>query len=226
MLIDLWADVTCPWCYLGVRHLRRALAALPFGDEVEVRPHAFFLDPELDATQDVDRRTYLLEHSILDAPALDAQDAQLRDLARAEGVNLDLEHLVVAPAANAQRVIVAARRADIDAGATTGADTLALKVWEAIARAHWEMALDIADPEVLVGCAQDVGMDPAAALGAIVDGTTAQDVFSDFQVAARSGVERVPTMLVDGTWVIEGMQEIEALVRALTTAHDQREEEM
>src|SRR3954471_15409729 len=44
--VDVWADVACPWCYLGHHRLRQALAGEPPGS-VEVRPRAFELQPDL-----------------------------------------------------------------------------------------------------------------------------------------------------------------------------------
>ena len=34
MRIDMWMDTACPWCYLGLRHLRAALSAFPHADQV------------------------------------------------------------------------------------------------------------------------------------------------------------------------------------------------
>ena len=36
MRIDMWMDTACPWCYLGLRHLRAALSAFPHAGQVEV----------------------------------------------------------------------------------------------------------------------------------------------------------------------------------------------
>ena len=44
MVVDLWTDIVCPWCYIGVTRFERALER--FHDDVEVRLHAFQLDPE------------------------------------------------------------------------------------------------------------------------------------------------------------------------------------
>ena len=43
--IDVWADVVCPWCYLGKRRLELAIAESAHPAEVTVTYHAFELDP-------------------------------------------------------------------------------------------------------------------------------------------------------------------------------------
>ena len=45
MLIEIWSDVVCPWCYVGKRRLETALAAFEHRDEVEVVYRSFELDP-------------------------------------------------------------------------------------------------------------------------------------------------------------------------------------
>ena len=46
--VDVFADLTCPWCYIGHHRLGEAIAAEPDG-AVVVRPRAFELSPELPA---------------------------------------------------------------------------------------------------------------------------------------------------------------------------------
>lgn len=47
MTIDVWADVICPWCYIGEHRLEEALKQFPHADEIELKMHTFLLDPAL-----------------------------------------------------------------------------------------------------------------------------------------------------------------------------------
>ena len=49
LTIDVWADVICPWCYLGEQRLSTAVAQSPHADDIELRVHTFELDPALPA---------------------------------------------------------------------------------------------------------------------------------------------------------------------------------
>jgi predicted DsbA family dithiol-disulfide isomerase len=48
--IDVWADILCPWCYLGEQRLARAIATSPHGGSVDLNVHTFQLDPDAPAT--------------------------------------------------------------------------------------------------------------------------------------------------------------------------------
>ncbi len=221
MHIDVWADVACPWCYLGIRHLRAALRGFEHADDVEVALHAYFLDPELSERLDSSETEYLMEHKGIDREQVDQIHERLRSLGAAEGVTFDFDALAVAPTSNAHRVIAAAREGDLAADTTTGPDTVQLKLAEAIDRAHFEMGLDVSDANVLIGCAQDIGMDAEDVVAALADEGRASEVFSDYQIAVQMGVDSVPTFLIDRRFVIQGGQPTEALANALETAWSQ-----
>lgn len=221
MHIDVWTDVACPWCYLGIRHLRSALSEFPHADDVEIALHAYFLDPELSEAPGIPEAEYLARHKDLGPEQVDAMHSRLESLGRQEGVAFDFGDLVVVPTSNAHRVIAAAHDVDLEADTVTGPDTTQLKLLEALDRAHFEMGLDVSDPDVLVGCAQDIGMDAQDVMAALADETRASEVFSDYQIAVQMGVESVPTFLIERRFVVQGAQPVTALTNALTTAWDQ-----
>ena len=45
LTIDVWADVLCPWCYVGERRLGKAVEQSTHAREIELRMHTFQLDP-------------------------------------------------------------------------------------------------------------------------------------------------------------------------------------
>lgn len=45
LTIDVWADVLCPWCYIGERRLSTAIEQSAHADDIDLRIHTFELDP-------------------------------------------------------------------------------------------------------------------------------------------------------------------------------------
>ncbi|QWW18733.1 DsbA family protein [Schaalia sp. 19OD2882] len=219
MRIDMWVDLGCPWSHLGFRHLRTALTQVDFGGEAEVLVHPYFLEPDLDRTLKEPWIQHLMDSEGMELEQALAHTTRLSDLGAAEGIRYDFARLVVAPTVSAHRTIAAARDLDMEGEATEGADTHVLRLTDALFRARFEMGLDLSDPDVLVGCAQDVGIDAEHVIPALGDEARASQVWSDFQMAMHMGVDAVPTLLLDDTFVVQGMQPTTALVNALTTAH-------
>ena len=220
MRIDMWLDTCDPWSYLGVRHLRAALEGFAHRDLTEVYLHAFLLDPDLDAPLDKPRIVALIESGEATLEEVRASDERMKALGASEGIRFDFDSLVIAPTSRAHRVIAAAHDADIDAGTVAGASPLHLKVAEAIMRAHFEMGLDVSDPDVLIGCAQDIGMPAALAAQAIGEEEWASRVYSDVQVAMHMGVSTVPTYVFDARFLVQGHQTVTAFTNILATAWD------
>ena len=221
MRIDMWLDTCDPWSYLGLRHLRTALENFEHRDEVEVYLHAFLLDPELDGPVDKPRVVALVESGSATLEEVRESDERMQALGAREGIRFDFDKLIIAPTSRAHRVIAAAHDADIDADTVAGPSSLQLKVAEAIMRAHFEMGLDISHPEVLIGCAQDIGMEPELAALAVGDEEWASRVYSDFQVAMHMGVAAVPTYVFDAHYLVDGHQTITAFTNILATAWEQ-----
>ena len=57
MIVEIWSDVVCPWCYIGKRRLERALGSHP-DLEIEVHWRAFQLNPEM-PSEGIERQLYL-----------------------------------------------------------------------------------------------------------------------------------------------------------------------
>lgn len=218
MYIDVWSDVACPWCYLGLRHLRSALAAFDHRDEIEVSLHAYFLDPELDGVLDAPRRVYLIEEAGMTLDEAVTADERLIALGSQEGVAFDFDHAIVAPTSNAHRVIAAAHEFDLECDTVTGPDTTQLRVAEALGRAYFEMGFDVSDPDVCIGCAQDNGMPVEQAVAALADERWAAQVFSDYQIGIQMGIDLVPTYLFDRRLVVQNHQSLTAMGNILAGA--------
>jgi predicted DsbA family dithiol-disulfide isomerase len=61
MRIDIWSDIACPWCYIGLTRFDRVLAEFPHADEVKVTLHSFQLDPTLPESYDGTETDYLAQ---------------------------------------------------------------------------------------------------------------------------------------------------------------------
>ena len=196
MRIDMWLDTCDPWSYLGLRHLRSAMASFDHGDQIEVYLHAYLLDPDLEAAVDKPRIVALVESGAATLEEVREADDRMRALGGREGIRFDFDSLIIAPTSRAHRVIAAAHDADIDDDTVAGPDSFHLQVAEAI------------------------GMPPDLAALAIGDEEWASRVYSDYQMAMHMGIASVPTYVLDGQFLVDGHQTVTAFSNILATAWD------
>src|SRR3954449_1497308 len=130
--VDMWADVSCPWCYIGHHRLKQALAGEPPGS-VEVRPRAFEFQPDLPpegmATEDFYPRRFGSVEAM--------REAFERVTAEAAGSGLELPFARMARAPNthlAHRLVVLA-----------GRHGRANDALHALFRGHFQEGADVAD---------------------------------------------------------------------------------
>ena len=90
MDVDVWSDVTCPWCAAGKRALDEALLGFEHADEVELIWHAFELDPSSRRTFDAHR---VVKHAAAEGRGTAMMERLMRAHAEAEPVD-DREALV------------------------------------------------------------------------------------------------------------------------------------
>src|SRR3954469_17330619 len=85
MRIEVWSDIICPWCGLGLHRLRAALARFEHAADVQVVHRSFQLDERAPAGQTEPVRAMLRKKGLAD-PQIDAVTARVAQLAEAEGL--------------------------------------------------------------------------------------------------------------------------------------------
>ena len=61
MKIDIWADIICPYCYIGKRNLSMAIKELDLDKDVEIIYHSFELNPKAENEGKGDTIKYLMD---------------------------------------------------------------------------------------------------------------------------------------------------------------------
>lgn len=92
LTIDVWADVLCPWCYLGERRLSSAIARSPHAAEIEVKVHTFELDPAAPSHVGPTVDHLAAKYGVTAAQAR-SMEQKMAGLAAAEGLPYEVDRL-------------------------------------------------------------------------------------------------------------------------------------
>ncbi len=203
--IEVVFDLVCPWCFLGVRRLRRALRARPdVRAELIWRP--FLLNPDL-APQGVPRQDYLVRKFGGEERARRLHGT-IAELGRVEGIEFRFDRIRRVPhSLDAHRVVrLAGRHGAADA------------MVDALFDAYFTEGVDIGDPAALSALAARQGMDGIATRRFLATVAEVEAVHTDNLRAHRLGINGVPCFVVAGRHAIAGAQEPEVLDRLLDVA--------
>ncbi|MFG2011086.1 DsbA family protein [Micromonospora sp. NPDC048868] len=209
MEIEIYADVVCPWCYIGKRRLEQALEA--YDGEVTVRYRPFQLDPS-----PVPEPRPLVDAMAAKFGGPDRvrqMFGQVTEVAAQIGLKLDFDRAVAANTFDAHRLVAWAT----DRG--RAAETV-----DALYRAHFTDGVDVGSRDALAALAAEVGLDAAEARRFLDSGERVAELSAELATARQIGVTSVPTFVLAGRYAVTGAQEPETLLAALAEV-DRRETE-
>jgi predicted DsbA family dithiol-disulfide isomerase len=86
---------------------------------------------------------------------------------------------------------------------------------KAFFEAYFGMAENITEADVLVQCAEKIGLNGSDAREVLASDLYADDVRQDEKKYQQAGVSAVPAYIIDSKYLISGAQEPETLIKAL-----------
>ncbi|MEV0678625.1 DsbA family oxidoreductase [Actinosynnema sp. NPDC050436] len=204
MRVEIWSDLVCPWCYIGITRFEQALAGFEHADDVEVVHRSYELDParEPGATESV---TDMLTAKY--GPRGATMDGEVAELARGEGLGYRTDR-EVGSTLDAHRLLHFAREQGVQH-----------RLVKQLFAAHFAEGTSLFGTEALVTVAKEAGLDPVEARGVLEDPQSYLDaVRSDEAEAAQLGANGVPFFVIDRKFGVSGAQPVETFAEALGTA--------
>jgi predicted DsbA family dithiol-disulfide isomerase len=199
MLIEIYSDVVCPWCYIGRRRLQQALRARP-ELRVELRWLPFELNPDI-PPQGVDRAVYLAS-KFGDLNQLKAMHEQMRSIGAQLGIAFRFELIGRTPNTRAAHAL-------LELGALHGRQT---EILDTLFRAYFEEGRDIGDTVVLEDIAASQGLGGSAVTAALHDEALRAQIVEYEKQAAELGISGVPTFIFERRYAVSGAQEPAVLI--------------
>lgn len=202
MIIDVYADIVCPWCYVGERRLEQALAQRP-QLKVERRWQPFQLNPAMPAAgldwADFARRKFGgIERA-------QAAFAQVAAAGAPDGITFAFDRVASAPnTVDAHRLILFARQHGRE-----------WELAEALFAAYFSHGRNLNDPEQLVMLATSAGLDQDAVRDLLASDAGVAEVAASQLAAEQQRIQGVPFYIFDGRYAISGAQPVSVFVRAL-----------
>ena len=210
LVLDLWADVVCPYCYLARHQLAQALSRFDHAEHVLVRHHAFELDPEAPPASEQRVADMLAEKYAISLEQVAEMHARLEAQAATHGLSWSLAGTRSANTFDAHRLVALA--------ATQGRVE---EMLELLYHAHFSEGQLLSDHDTLSQLAQDAGVEGADDLWR--SDAFAADVRADEARAGQLGLRGVPALVLDSTYLVSGAQGADAFADALHRAWNRRE---
>lgn len=194
--VEIYADIICPWCYIGKKRLDAAFKARP-----QVTPRyiwrCFLLNPSM-PEDGMDRGAYLLGKFGNAAPAV---YGRIAGAGLESGINFNFDAIKRTPdSRKTHRYILAAAAAGHDLS-------------DAFFQAYFLDGRDIGDDQELARIAGEHGVeiDPER----LADPAFDRQITNDIEMARQLRVDSVPFMVFAGQYAIAGAHMPEHLIPAI-----------
>lgn len=198
MIIDVFSDPICPWCFIGKRRLEHALQQFGRVDDAIIRWRAFQLNPGM-PHKGMSRSAYLSMKFGGQERAAHIYDA-IRQAGEQVGIQFAFDRIQRTPnTVQGHRLIRYAAHAGRDGELT-----------EALFQAYFIDGRDLSDDSVLASIAGECGLDSEAAKTYLAGTDNEQEIRAEHDFAVSLNITGVPCFIIGGRYAVVGAQEPDA----------------
>ena len=208
--IDVWADVVCPWCYLGKRRLELAIAESAHPAEVTVTYRAYELDPGSPRGSGESVLAWLARTDGTDLAGARETAERPATIARPDGLDIDVDSQLRANSFDAHRLVAL--------GLAQGGPALQGAVLERMFSAHFSEGKAVDDIETLQRLGAEAGLDGRRVSAVLAGDEYAEEVRGDEEAARDLGITGVPFYMGNRRVGLSGVHTVEVLGRLIESA--------
>ena len=204
LTIDFVSDVVCPWCAIGLKSLEQALQKLDGEVTTELHFQPFELNPDMvPGGEDVVEH---ISHKYGSTPEQIVKNQEgIRQRGASVGFTFDMsKRSRIYNTFDAHRLLHWAELEGRQA---------ALKL--ALMEAYFSKGEDVSSHAVLARVAGEVGLDAAQAREVLDSGRYADDVRKQERFFQEQGIRAVPSVVINGRYLIQGGQPPEVFEQTL-----------
>lgn len=198
MRVDIWTDIVCPWCYIGMTRFEQARGA--FDGNVEVVLHPFQLDPEAPIPGVPARTRYAKKFGDEAEPIIERVTSE----AAGEGLAFDFDRARTANTFDAHRALAFARGSGKER-----------ELEFSLYAAYFTEGLDVSDRAVLSERAAALGLDGGAMRAYLETDAGVDEVRRELVAAFDQGITAVPSFLFAGEFLVPGAVDAAMFARIL-----------
>lgn len=208
MKVEIWSDITCPFCYIGKRKFETAVSGFKDASNIEVIWKSFELVPNLKSEPGKNIYHFLSEHTGMSLEAAKNAGDQLANTAEQAGLIYDFDKVIPAKSFNAHRFSHLAKSHGLQNEAE-----------EKLFKAYFTEGKNIDDISTLVQLGVEMGLDTEETKNILESNQYADEVRDDIHDAQQVGARGVPFFVLNRKHTIQGAQGSPTFLQILEDAY-------
>lgn len=201
LTIDVYMDVSCPWCRMGTKSLLTALKQLPIDTKATVRWQAFQINYGI-RPEGEDYRQVMIGR-LGGVPQFEARMKQYNEYGAHYGLNYNMDIVKYTPNTALSHQLI-----------SIASEDKKVQLIENIYTAYFEEGINIGDVDALVQIAAASGVtnDGAELKTRLTNGDGIEQVESGQRNAQKLGIRGVPYFVINDEITLSGLQSPEEFI--------------
>ncbi len=210
MKVEIWSDITCPFCYIGKRNLETALSQFKNRDNIGIVWKSFELAPGFTTLPDTNMHQFLAELKGISLDQSIALCNQVAASASEVGLVYHFHRIMPTNSYNAHRLIHLAKKYHLQD-----------KAKENLLKAYFTDGRNIDDIPTLITLGTETGLDQTDVKTVLEIKLYTGEVNRDIAEAKQRGITSVPQFVFNNTIKASGAQNSDTLLEMLEVTYTQ-----
>lgn len=211
MLVEIWSDIVCPFCYIGKKNFEKALENFSEKNQVTYEMKSFELDPHAKIGTGLTTYQMLSKKYGMGLEEAKQMTHSVVQRGKEVGLNFNFDTSIPTNTFLAHRFLHLAK--------TKG---LQMKLQELLFEGHFMKGLDVGDQETLKQLSCDAGLSENDINMVLNSEMYSAEVRQDEQMAQQMGLRGVPAFLINGKYLVSGAQPTSVFAEALAKAYSEK----
>nr|WP_278321411.1 DsbA family oxidoreductase [Hungatella xylanolytica] len=209
MIIEIWSDFVCPFCYMGKTKFEMALDKFEHKDEVEVVYRSFELNMSGESVKGKDINQVIADKYHTSYEEAKRNNDMIVKAAAEVGLHYRFDLLKLNSTGLAHEIIQYAK-------SKGKANQLVNRFFQG----YFEEGMDIGDREALLQLAEEAGLDIADLTIQLAGDQLKSAVRKEEEMAGRLNINGVPYFLINNWYAVSGAQNPDTFLHALQEAYE------
>lgn len=196
MVVEIWSDIMCPFCYLGKRKFENALSQFSEKENVSVVWRSFQLNPDLKTDTILTIYDYLIRVKGFEPAKAKEVNDHVTQSGKQVGIDYHFDRVVVANTFRAHILLHFAQKQGMQD-----------ETKERLLRAYFTEGRNVDDIQTLLEIGGESGLNMNSFSQDLEDDTYVDEVREDIYDAQQFGIRGVPFFVFDRKYGVSGAQE-------------------
>lgn len=207
MLIEVFTDYTCPFCYIGKQRLKIALGKVKLKQDVELQSFSYEIHPQIENEKKQKYIDYLIKTKNQTEEQVNSLVSELTEHAAEVGLSYNFDEMIVANTSDAHRLSKWIAREGYEE-----------QYSETLMRGYFTEGKDLADHNYLAQVVESLGLSKERAFEILTSEEYQQQIDIDRYNAQQLGVESAPFFVFNNQFGIRGVEPEEVFIRTIKQA--------